>query len=250
MTGFRDTTEPTSRLTPPKPPDEFSRGALDTFNDVSDALSPSAWVLEVYEIAFGFNPVDEIVNCFSGDWESFGRCADAWKNLGKMCGDISTNLGSGNREIDASWHGNAADSAYLYFESLRGKVDDYDHPLSELSAQYLSITHAVYSGAEAAKGVLLALVDDAIITAILLAEGSLLSWTGVGAAVGYGVASVHIARLIEHWGQLTKIIAKAQNAVNGSVFLIQGSSSALASQLTDFPVPGTAYDHPAVPTRS
>ncbi|MBR7676252.1 hypothetical protein [Streptomyces daliensis] len=217
---------------------------------MSDALSPTAWVLEVYEMVFGFNPLDETLQWFTGDWQAFARCAEAWKNLGSMCDDIAANIQGGNRELDASWQGHAADMAYLYFDTLQQKTVNYNSSLTKLSGEYREIAHAVFSAAEAAKGVLAALADDVIITAVLLAEGTAFSWTGVGAAVGYGVASIHIARMLKHWGQITETLSRTQNTVNASVGIIQGLSATLASQLMTFPVPGTAYDHPAVPTRS
>ncbi|TQJ85419.1 hypothetical protein [Streptomyces sp. SLBN-31] len=247
MSGFTDTAEPSSRLTPPKKPEEFSQGALlDLFNDASDLISPTYWITEAYNAVFGFNPLDEVTQWFAGDWESFVKCAEVWQNIGKACGDIANNLTSGNKALDATWNGHAADSAYVYFDELAKKLIQSGETLDSLADAYKYLAHAAYSAAEAIKGYLGGIIDGLIIVGIELAAGTLLSWTGAGALVGYGLAALEVTRILKMWADATETFGNAQAIVNGGVGTIEGLAAAVYSHLQDFPEVGGTYDNPAV----
>ncbi|MGP4002261.1 WXG100 family type VII secretion target [Streptomyces sp. 8N706] len=247
MSGFADTAEPTKFLTPPKPPEEFSQGfLLDTFNDASDLMSPTYWITEAYNMIFGFNPLDEVIQWFSGDWESFVKCAELWENIGKACEAVADNLKSGNSSLDSTWNGNAADSAYVYFDELAKKLSGQKESYDSLAETYKHLAHAAYSTAEAIKGYISGIIDGLIIVGIEMAAGTLLSWTGVGAAVGYGLAALEIANILKLWGQATSAFGNAQGMVNGAVGVVETIGATIHGTFNNFPVPGGAYDHRAV----
>ncbi|MEU6098277.1 hypothetical protein [Streptomyces sp. NPDC047079] len=247
MSGFSDTVEPSSRLTPPKTPEEFSQGPLlDLFNDVSDLVSPTYWITEAYNAVFGFNPLDEVIQWFAGDWESFAKCAEVWENIGKACDDIAKNLGSGNTALDATWNGNAADAAYVYFDELAKKLNQSGQTFGSLADTYKYLAHAAYSTAEGIKGFLGGILDGLIIVGVEMAAGTLLSWTGAGALVGYGLAALEITRILNMWGEATKMFGNAQAIVNTGVGTLEGLGAAVYSHLQNFPSVGAAYDNPAV----
>jgi uncharacterized protein YukE len=247
MSGFSDVAEPTTHLAAPKKPEDMSQGPLlDMFNDASDLISPSYWVLEAYNAIFGFNPLDEVTQWFAGDWESFAECASVWQNMGKACDEVAKNLKAGNAELDATWNGNAADSAYVYFDELAKKLASCKETLDSLHGTYESIAHAAYSAAEAIKGVLGGIIDGLVITSVELASGSLLAWTGAGALIGYGLAALEVTRVLKLWGDATALFAKAQGFVNGGVGLIEGAGAEICAHFKNFPTVGGQYDHPAV----
>ncbi|MEU4655658.1 hypothetical protein AB0G32_17225 [Streptomyces sp. NPDC023723] len=247
MSGFSDVAEPASRLTSPKAPEEFSQGALlDLFNDMSDLVSPTYWITEAYNAVFGFNPLDEVIQWFAGDWESFAKCAEVWENIGKSCDDIAKNLSSGNTALDSTWNGHAADSAYVYFDELAKKLNQSGETFDSLADTYKYLAHAAYSAAEGIKGYLGGILDGLIIVGIELAAGTLLSWTGAGALVGYGLAALEITRILKLWGDATQTIGTAQAVVNGGVGTLEGLGAAIYGHLQNFPQVGGTYDHPAV----
>jgi hypothetical protein len=247
VSGFSDIAEPSSRLTPPRTPDEFSQGPLlDIFNDASDLVSPTYWITEAYDAVFGFNPLDEVIQWFAGDWESFAKCAEVWENVGKACDDIAKNLKSGNKALDATWNGNAADAAYVYFDELAQRLIGSSETFGSLADAYKYLAHAAYSAAEGIKGVLGGIIDGLIIVGVEMAAGTLLSWTGAGALVGYGLAALEVARILNLWGDATKMFGNAQAIVNGGVGVLEGLGASIYSHLQDFPEVGATYDNPAV----
>lgn len=247
MSGFTDISEPTNHLAAPKKPEDFSQGfLLDTFNDASDLVSPSYWIMEAYNAIFGFNPLDEVVEWFAGDWESFTECASVWQNIGKACEGVAQNLKSGNSSLDSTWDGNAADAAYIYFDELANKLNGCCQTFATLHSTYESLAHAAYSTAEAIKGVLGGIIDGLIIVGVEMAAGTMLSWTGAGALVGYGLAALEITRLINLWGDATKMLAQAQTIVNGGVGILEQLGAEIYAHFQNFPSVGGNYDNPAV----
>ncbi|HEX5566131.1 MAG TPA: hypothetical protein VFY14_04195, partial [Streptomyces sp.] len=110
--------------------------------------------------------------------------------------------------------------------------------------QYGVVSHGVWSTAEAVGAILGQIGDAAAVAAISAAAGTLTSWTGWGAAVGYGLAAIEITRIIKLWGDATKSINAAQLVVNGAMGTIETVGGELAGKLHDFPLPGHAYDNP------
>ncbi|MEV6741680.1 hypothetical protein AB0N14_34145 [Streptomyces sp. NPDC051104] len=245
--SFTDTVEPVDNLKAPSQPEEFSKGIVgDTVSTVSDFLSPSEWALSTIEFVFGFNPLEEAIAWFTGDWESYVKCGEMWANTGKLAKDVATNLKSGNRELDATWNGNAADAAYVYFNELAKKIDSLDGDLKELQSAYKEVGLAVARGADLIKGLLEQLADEAIIAEVELAAGTLLAETGVGAVVGYAAAALEIAEMIKTWGRITEAYSAAQQAVDVATTASGLVVGRLSVALKSFPEPGKSYDNPAV----
>ncbi|QNS03770.1 hypothetical protein [Streptomyces xanthii] len=244
MSDFTDVKEPTSLLHAPKAPEEFSQGPiLDTFNDCADLMSPTYWVTEAYNAVFGYNPLDEVVQWFAGDWESFAKCGDVWDQFGKAVAAVSDNVEAGNKTLDITWDGRAGDAAYKYFFELAGKLDEVKDQFDKLKTEYDHLSHAAYSTAEAIKGFLGGIIDGLLITAIEISAGTLLSWTGIGAAVGYGLAALEVANMLRLWAKATEAFGNAQAIVNGAVGVIETIAATLYGSLSTFPEVG-AYDHP------
>jgi hypothetical protein len=243
--AFADVAEPASHLKAPGKPDEF-HSPFELLNQASDLISPTYWVNEILNAATGFNPMDKAKEYFAGDWESYAKCGVVWENLGKLCADIAKNIDAGNGELDATWDGNSADAAFNYFKALADRCDELQSDLDTLKTQYGIVSHGVWSTAEAVGAILGQIGDMAATAAISAAAGTLLSWTGWGAAVGYGLAAVEILRIIDLWGDATKLVNEAQLITNGAVGVLETVGGELSGKLHNFPLPGGAYDNAVV----
>ncbi|MDQ8702428.1 hypothetical protein RCO28_07950 [Streptomyces sp. LHD-70] len=246
MSGFSDVSEPSSHLTAPnESPEEFSQGVLvDIFNDLGDLMSPTWYVTEAINLVFGFNPLEEVIDWYSGDWETFLRCGEVWTNVGKACDAVSANVKSGNTALDGTWNGNAADAAYVYFEELAKKLGEQKATLDQLQEAYQHMAHSAYLSAEGVKGILSGIIDGLLIVGLEIAAGTALSWTGVGAVVGCGLAALEIANILRQWSTATEAITQAQQLAQLTASAVENLANDLGNSFKNFPTPGSAYDHP------
>ncbi|MFJ2892925.1 hypothetical protein ACIO53_43570 [Streptomyces sp. NPDC087305] len=245
MSDFTDVIEPTTLLRAPSAPEEYAQGPiLDTFNSCGDLMSPTYWLTEAYTAVFGFNPLDEAIKWFAGDWESFAKCGDVWGQLGQAVEAVSDNIRSGNRTLDKAWDGRAADAAYTYFHTCAAKLEEIRGEFDKLRTEYDHLAHSAYSTAQAVNGYLGGIIDGLLITAVEMAAGTTLSWTGVGAAVGYGLAALEIANMLRLWGQATQALGNVQGIVNGTVGVVETIGATLYGTISEFTKIGE-YDHPS-----
>ncbi|MFJ1993302.1 hypothetical protein [Streptomyces asiaticus] len=242
---FTDLSEPTSHLTAPKAPSEFTN-PLKPLNDASDLISPTYWVNEILSMALGFNPKEKAQEYFAGDWEEYSKCSEAWGNLAKLCSEVSKNIDSGNKFLDKTWDGNAADAAYAYFKNIAEKCDELHSELNALKDEYFVIAEGVWSTAEVVGTILSQIGDLAATAAISAAAGTLLSFTGWGAAVGYGLAATQILQIIEEWGKLTKTVNDFQLVFHLGMATLGTIGGGIATKFAEFPLPKNPYDNPVV----
>ncbi|MGW8380913.1 hypothetical protein [Streptomyces sp. ODS28] len=242
--GFNEVADPTAHLTTPDEPEE----AINVFQPVDDAgeaFTPGVWLNEVYGMVFGYDPVERAQEFLAGDWKSYARCGAAWGRLGAACQDLSQNISTGNSSLDATWDGNAADAAFVYFKTIAERCDGLKSELDSLQNAYESISQAVSVSSELAATGLSQIEDSATVVAISAAAGELTSWTGWGAAVGYGIAAVEILRMVKLWGDVTGAIGTAESVAQTTVLGITLTSKGVADTFHNFPLPGDPYNHPA-----
>ncbi|MFF4525574.1 hypothetical protein [Streptomyces bluensis] len=244
--SFTDTVEPTSYLKAPQTKEPEKGAVSDVIGAVSDLLSPSAWAAEALKAAFDFDPFEEVAKWFAGDWEGYAKCADAWANVGKLTAGIAKNLDSGNGTLDRTWNGNAADSAFVYFEQLADKIEGLQDDFDQLKQHYDELYAAVWAGADLISGLCKQLLDEAIIAGVAFAAGTLLAETGVGLIAGYAVGALEIIQMIKTWGRITEAYSACEQAVMISVTASGAIVGGLGTALQSFPEVGGAYDHPAV----
>ncbi|MFJ4899709.1 hypothetical protein [Streptomyces sp. NPDC088727] len=219
---------------------------VKALNQAADLISPTYWVNEILDMALGFNPMDETKKYFAGDWEAYAKCGEVWGNLGKLCMDISKNVNAGNITLDRTWDGNAADAAYVYFKDIADRCDDLQSELDTLKTEYDVISQGVWAAAEAIGSLLGAIGDSAAVAAIAAAAGTMMSWTGWGAAVGYGLAAAEIVKIVELWGKTTAAVNKYQLIIQAADAIIATAGGTIATKFADFPLPNGAYDNPVV----
>jgi hypothetical protein len=84
-----------------------------------------------------------------------------------------------------------------------------------------------------------------VIAAACTAAGTAAIETGVGTAVGYGLAALEVARITELLDRALKVIQVAGTVIEGAAGLVMDLSNQ-GGTLARYPLPDAAYDHPAV----
>ncbi|WP_310726525.1 hypothetical protein [Streptomyces sp. N2A] len=245
--GFADVAEPTSRLVAPHvdaDKEEPEGGVVKDLLSFGDVLSPSWLISKGLELAFDFNPVDEAKKLIAGDWVEYAQCAKAWKAMGDFCEDLSKNIAAGNKALDSSWSGNAADAAYIYFETLARDLDQMKESFVALKENYEKTYEEVWNAAEACGDLLSGILDTAALVGLTALAGASTSFTLFGPVIAAGAVAGEIIAMINMWSKLTTTISALQTAINGSVGIVSGISASIESKTINFPVPGRAYDSP------
>lgn len=236
--------EPTRHLVTPQPEASISAGYADPF-DFFSILSPTEWIATFLTEITGWDPLGSISSSFMGEWAAFAKCGIAYRNLARACQDLGVNIQEGELRLDALWEGNANDAAHAYFCDLASKVSAMQFALDAAATDYADAARGAWLFANQAKDLLQAIVDSAVIVAACTAAGTALIETGVGAVVGYGLAALEVARIVAFLARAQKIIQIAGMVIEG----LTGGVMNLADQggsLAKYPLPGAAYDHPAV----
>jgi uncharacterized protein YukE len=243
---FADVRPVTDRLTAPPEPDSPSNSL-----GFMDYLSPTSWAMKGFDIVLGFDPISLMQQRFSGDWEAVATMAPVLTNTGAALHDLALNIQSGTTTLHPLWQGNAGDAAYDYFTDLATGIAALQQPLQRMADEYLELADAVWSAGEAISGLIKGMVDAAIIAGIAAASGTATSFTGVGAAVGYGVAGLEVANILNMWGKATELYQLSSAAVLAFRSKLGSALHDLdAITLPELPG-GPGYQHPvaAVATR-
>jgi hypothetical protein len=244
--AFTDTQEPTAFLTDPAARTESYLG--QPFADPGaalDWLSPTHIVSEFLELLTGYDFFGEAAEFFSGDWEMAWNAAGAFEALGRACQGIGINLSSGNLDLDQEWDGRAADAAHVYFMELASAISTQQIALHKLADQYARAAQGTWRLAQLYSGILKDIYDAALIAAIAATAGTATLKTGVGPLIGYSVAAFETWKILTMVDRAKKIMDLAIKTMNGIAGVI-GSTRADAGEFLKYPLPGGAYDHPAV----
>ncbi|WP_159029256.1 hypothetical protein [Streptomyces viridochromogenes] len=244
--GFEDVVDPAGRLKKPQvdgDKDEPSTPYRD-LTSYGDVFSPSAVASWVFEKFLGVNPVDEAKNALGGNWEEYAQCAKAWEALGLFCDDLAKNLQSGNRSLDVTWSGNAADAAYVYMDTLAKDIAAMKGSFEQLKEQYEIVTDGVWHAAEACGDLLSGMLDLAIVIGITMAAGASTSWTLVGPVIAAGAVAGEVVAMINLWTRMTTLIMEVGTVVSGATAMVEQTAHFSQASMIKFPLPGKGYDHP------
>jgi uncharacterized protein YukE len=219
--SFSDSREPSGRL---KPVDDIEYSHPLAFLDY---LSPTSWALDAFRGVFGFNPLDKVTEFFLGDWEAVAKGGKALAHAGEAFDDLAYNVQGGAIAVHQTWQGVAATAAYDQFTSLASTAESLVHPLNQISQQFDSIAHGVWSTSKALENYISSLVDAAIIAGVAIAAGTALAETGIGAIVGYSAAALEVAEMLDNWGKATQAMVNLYSLVQGCVGIIEFELSKL-----------------------
>lgn len=236
---FTDPRLVTGRLKPPPEP-ATPHNALGFM----DYVSPTSWAMKGCDIVLGFDPVSWLQERFAGDWEALASMDAVLGNAAEGLHDLAFNIQSGVTTVHPKWQGNAGDAAYEYFTDLATSIVALEAPLREIGHAYKVMADAVWAAGEALGGIIKGLLDAAIIAGISAAAGTATSWTGVGAAAGYGIAAVEVANMLRLWGDATKLYQHAGAAVLTFRSALNNNLSDLNAVTLPTLSGGAGYDHP------
>jgi hypothetical protein len=227
---------------PAEPDDSMTNGfanPLDFFN----YISPSAWVNGIIEKVSGVDIFGYATDTLTGEWDALYKFGDALGSLAQFMQQVGIDVQAGINQLDSSWDGNAADAAVNYFTTLAAAT----------SRQQMALYHAVKGYHDAARGawqlsnqlgnILQAIADKAIIVGVSAAVGTATAETGVGAVVGYGVATWQVIELLELINKASVIINTAGTVIMAAF----GGGMTVAGQggdLSAVPLPAAPYAAP------
>ncbi|MBB1261235.1 hypothetical protein [Streptomyces alkaliterrae] len=221
----------------------------ESVGNVLDFFSPTMWVNEIIYIFTNRNLLDEMAHWVTGDWESFEECAKGWESLATFCSNVSTNLSTGNNALSVSWNGNAADSAWHYFDSLTSKLKEAEEAFSTLYSHYNKIAEQIAGFVNHLKAVVSLIVDLALIIALEM----ILASKAAASVVGAPAAAALMAAIAYKVVRIISLHQSAETALLGLFVTLnairQTGTEHLEQQIRairDFPVPGKSYDHKAV----
>ncbi|MPZ86042.1 MAG: hypothetical protein GEV28_39005 [Actinophytocola sp.] len=173
--------------------------AVENFLDgLGDRLSIQYWVREGLRWVLGFDPIEEVLQLFVGDWRSVAAEALMWKNCGGAYGGIARNTNL-YQYLEHFWTGNAADAALEYFGKVTAGVDAEVEFYDFLYRLYQEAVHIVYQGYKTVDflvGTLLDLVIDA----------------GIG---NIGKIPKVILRIKELWNAIADVVSRVAAAIRG-----------------------------------
>jgi hypothetical protein len=198
-TGFSDRGEPTQTLN--APPDYSAHYPYHP--KWTDLVSPTSyaraavWLVTDLGTKLGlcdrpYDPFEEFVRPWVGDWGGLRACADVFENLAIACMRMSVNVNAGAHSAQAVWTGNAANGCRDILLALQDSIAGAHCQLSALGAEYRDAAQETYRLAEAVEGLLVEAVDLAIMAALEAATAAATVETIVGPVVMGGALAVTI----------------------------------------------------------
>ncbi|UQA93451.1 hypothetical protein [Streptomyces halobius] len=227
---------------------EGANPALGLLGIGLDLLSPTTLVNEAIKFVFDFDLFGEAAKMLSGDWESYGDCANAWGSLASFFQAISGNVHKGNNLLGETWTGNASDTRYD-FDELKKKLSDSGDCHDNLKAAYEDVAGQIQQFADGLKAGLILISDMAISIAVEIAVATGAASTGVGLVVTGGAAALiarQAAKMIAEWSKIIDALSALYAAINVAFGIGGAALDGNLDAVQKFPRPGGSYDHQAV----
>jgi hypothetical protein len=237
--------DPTRHLTPATHIAEIPENGFYDWTSVLDNFSPSFWLFEVVKELTHVDVLEELLAPVCGHWDQVSEYGDALNKLSLCLTGTCQNLQGATGTLRPEWTGNAAEAALRYFESAAASLDGYAKVLAALQVQYQEVARQMWINCEAAKAIAKQILDDALFAAIAIAAGTVTAPTVAGPLIGYGLAALKVAGILERIHEGTKVVRVGKALVDG----LTSTSAVLTMQMQDIrqvPPIRAAYDHPAV----
>jgi len=237
--------DPTRHLTPANHAADTPENGFYDWTSVLHYFSPSFWLLEVVKQLTHVDVLEELLAPVSGHWEQVSEYGDALNKLSLCLAGTGVNLREATNALRPEWKGNAAEAATRYFDSAALSLDGYAKVLAALQADYQDVARKMWTNCEAAKVIVEKILDDALFAAIAIAAGTVTAQTGAGPFIGYGIAALKIASMLERIHEGTKVVRVGKALIDG----LTSTSEVLSKQMQDIrqvPPIKAPYDHPAV----
>jgi hypothetical protein len=237
--------DPTRHLTPATHAAEIPENGFYNWASVLHYFSPSFWLFEVVKELTHVDVLEELLAPVSGHWEQVSAYGDALGKLSLCLAGTRQNLHEATSTLRPEWTGNAADAAFRYFDSAAASLAGYAKVLSALHTEYQEVAKQMWTNCEAVKTIAEQVLDDALFAAIAVTAGTVTAQTGAGPLIGYGLAALKIASMLERIHEGTKVVRVGKALIDG----LTSTSEVLSKQMQDIrqvPPIRAAYDHPAV----
>lgn len=229
-------------VAPGEPDDSISKGFVNPL-DMFNYVSPSAWINAAIEALTGVDVISWMTDYLAGDWAAIWKFGDAMGHLADCLQQFGINIQQGAINLDPSWDGNASDAAYQYFSHLAAAVSGQKAPLYDIAENYHQAARGAWELSNQLGNILQALADKAILAGIAAAAGTATAESGVGAFLGYGVASLIVVDMLNLINKASTIINTAGTAVLG-MFGVGMEIGYKGGDLSAVPLPSVAYNFP------
>lgn len=209
---------------------------------LQDWLSASNALGLLIDHITGVNPYEWGGRLLAGDWEAFGKAADAAENLGQYLALQGSGVSAVSTALDNGWDGQAAQAAVGWFEAYAGQLTELQSALDGVAESFRTTSAGVQLAAEGLKSALTDLSDLAIAFALELLAAASTSWTGVGAAIGGAAAAYTAWEARQVWLEALQWHGRAVALGEMLPGLIAGYAGMLRG-LDGVSLPHGAYDH-------
>jgi hypothetical protein len=184
----------------------------DWVGNISDYVSMSAWLRAIIQEIYGRDPVQEALECLSGDWTVFAHYAVAWKHVGFSVGAMTDNIEHTDGALAPHWQGNAADEALTWLQKMRGAMTNetgfYDTYLFGVCKGYIDIAYYVYQNLNYLVGELLDILAEVGLALLgLITEGAATVVAAIVAICDAIVFILDFARQLYYAGETIDAIA-------------------------------------------
>ncbi|WP_435209717.1 hypothetical protein [Streptomyces sp. bgisy034] len=223
--------------------------ALAVLGTALDLVSPTTLANEAVKFFLNIDVFGEVAKKFAGDWGAYETVADTWSRLGDFFTAVGDNVSSGNNLLSTTWSGNAAETAWDYFNILAQKLTESAPVYDTLSESYQEVAGHIAELAEGVKAAMIMIFDLAIMAQIEMAASVAAASTGVGLILtGLGAAAVaaKVAMMLDKWSDIINMFTAGYIAINAIFGVVGNAVDGQLDSVQSFPLPGGAYDHQAV----
>jgi len=168
---------------------------------IADGSSMSWWARQILIEVVGRDPIKDVIEAFSGDWEAVARLAEGWMRCASTVSAMRSTMSHADEALNMVWKGNAADAAVDFVQRLTDATlleVRYFEYLYEISKAHIDIAYFGYEMINYLAGELLDLLAEAIIA--FLTSGTVAGpvFVGIWAVVDAIIFVVDTVRQIYH----------------------------------------------------
>lgn len=218
--------------------------------DVTDLLSPSTYILKGLELVLGYNPIHELAEWMTGDWEAVSKAGSAMVQLAEYADICSLNLWASCEAVfgptvgaPAGWTGNAATAARNCFVALQVAIHDANPACGNLGSALQDAASGMYHLAESLSDLLEAFLDKLIDIGVHALAGAALSETIIGGLFFGGWAVLDVKKAADIYDDIRDIEAGVKGIVEAVAGIVLANSPT-AVPLPTLPAP---YHQPSTP---
>jgi hypothetical protein len=219
-TSFHDVGEPEDYY---EEPEDYS-GEFPYEPHWGDATSPAQVSRDiVYEAtAFcakigicdrAYDPYEDLVRPFVGDWAGFRACKDVFDNVANACVAMGSNMHWAARSIETCWTGDAAAACESYLLEVDKALGEAAEPIREIGEQYEKAAEGAHELGMVLGDAISSLIDACILCAADAALGAATSETVVGGLLFGGAAAYEAYKVYKELNECFELVRQARALV-------------------------------------